>query len=244
MNIVKLGLAAVAATFIAGTAQAGTIVYDDLSDYVVNPGVNSSGNAIGGERGDATNMFDGDSSTFYSVGFGGSVSLTANPNHYKLTSGTVIEITFPGNGSHREALFVQLGLTDSEGNLVGPLTDVGYFLNQAANNQANGIDAPGVFNLVDASIAELLATPVAGSDGGFFEILINSGTFNTIVFSDASGDLFGSDAYPGQGGTRNSIDGFDIGELRVTAVPEPGTLALLGAGLASLGFFGRRRKAA
>src|SRR3546814_20410017 len=99
-------------------------------------------------------MFYGDPGTFFSRGFGGSISLTTDPNHYRLTSGTVIEVTFPGYGSHREALFVQLGLTDSDGNLVGALTDVGYFLNQAANNQANGVDSPGTVNLVDASRSE------------------------------------------------------------------------------------------
>src|SRR5690606_31111183 len=59
MNIVKLGAAAAVMMLAVGTAEAGTIVYDDPSDYTVNQGLAFNGGSIPGSRSNPNNMFDG-----------------------------------------------------------------------------------------------------------------------------------------------------------------------------------------
>src|SRR5690606_14801616 len=92
MNIIKLGAAAAVMMLAVGTAEAGTIVYDDPSDYTINQGLAFDGDPIPGSRSNPNNMFDGNPDTFFSLGQGGSILLITNPSNYRIASGTVIEI--------------------------------------------------------------------------------------------------------------------------------------------------------
>ena len=78
------------------------------------------------------------------------------------------------------------------------------------------------------------------------------GTFVFTGKSAGSVSLVASDPFPTTGGTSGNFDGFDLdpfiasgatATLTVTAVPEPGSFALAGVGIAGLVAYRRRRKA-
>ena len=83
----------------------------------------------------------------------------------------------------------------------------------------------GVFQFV----AILLNT--AAQSGAIIPLAGLGGPFDTIRIADISGPLNGA-----------TTGGFDIDAVRVSAVPLPAALPLMGAGFAALGFIGWRRK--
>jgi hypothetical protein len=93
-----------------------------------------------------------------------------------------------------------------------------------------------------------------GSPDGYNVLEINGSTFtNTLLGTSLTGDR-SIGVYltiKASGGDminsltfKSDTNAFEVDNFRVTAVPEPGTYAMMFAGLAALGFMAKRRKAA
>jgi hypothetical protein len=159
------------------------------------------------------NIFDNDSNTILSLGLGGSLDLVIDPANRSISGGTVIELTNLGS-NHAESAQIYLGLNDGDYVLIGEVF-----------NNALG----GGATFVDGLIATLSSVE-DGANTSYF-LTVFGGNFNSLRIVDSS---------PNPG---TSTDGFDIAKLSVTSVPEPATLALLGAGLLGLGGLARRKAA-
>lgn len=239
MKYSVLGSAAVAVLLGAGVAKAD-IIHDtpgEFASIVVNQGTNSAGGAVDAARSNINNIFDGSTSTFFSMGLGGQVAFTITPGN-KISGASAIEITFASAIGHMEAVEVFLGT------LANPYANsIGFLLNADANFFVNGTTGPGTDD--NSALADLSAAALSGSNGGMFTVSNIIGDFDTISFRDASG------VNPNGDGENpflltGSTDGFDLDGLKVSsvAVPEPGTLALMGAGLLCLVAVNHRRRRA
>ncbi len=85
------------------------------------------------------------------------------------------------------------------------------------------------------SSSGITAIRSAGGDSNHYTLTL-SGAFSQLVIEDTTFDNYGG-LY-----ANTANDGFDIGELQFTAVPEPGAIGLLGLSLIGLAAI-RRRKA-
>lgn len=220
--------AAIAATCgLTGTAAAATIVHDTVAEFTTidlqqgkATGSTATPNqSVAANRSVLANMFDNDNSTLLSLGLGGTgaggtLSLLIAPTDNVITSGSVIELTNVGSG-HKEKADLFLGTN------LGSWVKIGTLFNDALGATVSVVANP---------YATLSA--VDGNGPTTYSLTVLSGSFNSLRLEDKSEIVAGN------------RDGFDIAELRITSVPEPATLALLGAGLLGLAGLQRVRRRA
>ncbi|MCP1335992.1 PEP-CTERM sorting domain-containing protein [Futiania mangrovi] len=213
--ITSTAFAAAMVVGVAGTASAGIIVHDTEAEFTIT---NNQAGGVAANRSILGNMFDNDTTTMFSLGLGGNIALEIVPSTNAITDGTVVELTNLGSNHAESAI---LSLFD-----VGTATwiDIAELFNNAAPGGTQAVDAgSGVATVVGV---------VAGATSNF-TLTVLSGTFNAMRLTDTSSNIVGT----------GSTDGFDIAELSVTSVPEPGMLGLMGVGLLGLGFAAARRRA-
>lgn len=228
-------LALSAVSLAPGAALAAPVmVHDTRSEFAriaFTQGNNSTSGpggapgAVANDRSRIDNLFDtgpGSASSILSLGLGGTLGLEIAPEDRRIVSGLLSERTDgAGRGGHVERADMYLG-----NNLKGWVL-VATLLNRPAGS---GSPAVTVHERDLVSFAEPGQDPNVSRYA--FTVLGTRG-FDSIRFVDKSDSK-------GRG-----LDGFDIGTLSVSsvAVPAPGALAVLGAGLLGLGLVARRRAA-
>jgi hypothetical protein len=204
----KLFFSAITAIALAGSAHAASITFTEAQ------GTQADGAAVPADRSDIAHLTDGDVTTFYSLGIGGSLTASIAPEF--IAGASLVEVTFGNNPSFPESALVYLD-SISSGTLLGELFN--------AASGASSISANGI-------ITSLPNTPSIGVTS--FNIDLNGLSGSSLIFVDSTGDNYGA---------TGSKDGFDIGELRIAAVPLPAAGLMLIVGLGGLAALRRRAKA-
>ena len=237
MNKLVLSAIAAAGVVAAGSAaHAAPVLHDSFLKF--QSIVASQGKATGtgpadlvpvaADRSVLGKMFDNDNSTMFSLGLGGTqpgggglLEFVIAPSTNAITSGSIIELSFVGSGQReKEKAELFLGINGGAYVLIGTLLN---------DELGATVDTTG-----GSPLATISATGVNGLTT--FTLTVIGGSFNTLKLQDIS---------PIEGA---GSDGFDVAELRITSnvtlVPEPASLALLGAGFLGLAAIRRQRRAA
>ncbi|MEX2519402.1 MAG: hypothetical protein WD969_08745 [Paracoccaceae bacterium] len=191
-------------------------------------GQNGAGGDVAAARSDLSKVTDGVSNvnSIFSLGLGGFLSFDVDP--LRLGSPiVVIEVTSgTPNPSFPEAANLFLG-----GSVVGTgLSDSNSFSGGTLiGNLSNDGDLTpfGVNGAVITKTQNNLTTTFTINFAN-----VGSGVFSRVTLVDTTT------------GTGTGVDGFDVGEFSVNAVPLPAPALLLLSGLAGIGFVSRRRRAA
>jgi hypothetical protein len=205
----------------AAPSHASPIIHDTIAEFSVisiTQGLTSDGGLVAANRSLIGNVFDNNLTTMLSLGLGGTASFVISPTTNTITSGSIIELTNLGS-SHVEEARLFLGVNGGGWVAIGDLLNSQNSGGSTVQNMAPGIATLG-FSVNNAT------------NTSTYSLTVISGSYNSLRLQDISPT----------GGTNR--DGFDIAELRITSVPEPATLALLGAGLFGLGLARRRRRTA
>lgn len=274
------------ALMVPATAQAGSVVYDELSDFVFNGFSQGLGacqfedvcSAVAANRTGLSRAFDGGTATgqFHSLGVYGFATF-GTADSQSLVDLFTLESTFGGNGGptwpERLGLFFSNGVNAA--NIAtwsaDLLAEAGAISNPGLADFAGGagasmaqVDGSDLAALLRANILPdgVLGAVLSNDESSGFDIETAAGV--SVIGSDIGSngwrfdvdvalDVFGNysyltlidltmsdspDFWVGRSG-----DGWDLAELRATSVPEPGTVALLSAGLLGIGVARRRRAA-
>lgn len=200
-------IAGAAALLFAGSANAITITN--------NQGLESDGDAVAANRSDVASLTDGDTSTFFSLGIGGSITASIAPD--LIASASALEITNGNNSNFPESAEVFLGV-DATGLLLGEIFNSA---SGGTTTSANG-----------ATITATANDPGTGLTSFLIDLGVNSGS--ALTFVDTTAINFGP--------LPDNRDGFDIAELTINAVPVPAALPLFATALIGVGLMSRRRR--
>lgn len=210
-------ISAALALGLAISAQADLIVPDGSVTVIAGTGQNSDAS-----RYIESSMFDGDNSTFYAMGLGGSVQIDLDAPNYFTGEATFIEVTWNNGGekNHSEASEVWWGIDGTATELAGVCVN---------------FDTDDLSKFDDGyTYKDMVINPTMDTnDDMTWNIAVpNGGPYNMLLIKDVT-----EVALTGT----NSFDGFDVGEISY-AVPEPTTVSLLGFSMLALFGMAVRRK--
>ncbi|QIE55352.1 VPLPA-CTERM sorting domain-containing protein [Pikeienuella piscinae] len=219
------------ALILAAALAAGLPMAANAVSITANQGLNGAGGSVAADRSDLGKISDGiaTNQSIFSLGLGGFLSASVDPQALANPI-MVIEITNnTPNPLFPEAVNLFLG-----GSVSGP----------GGLDGANSFDSTGAIQIGTLS-NDGAPTAIEMNGALITKTQTNSSTKFTIDIANVGNGIFSRLTLVDiTSGTGASVDGFDIGELTVNAVPLPASALLLLSGLAGFGFVSRRRRAA
>ena len=243
--------------FVAGSLQGAIIDYRDAAS--VSPA--SPGNVIARTNG----LFTVSASGWSAGSAGTSMFTAASLNDYGTAglgvctisessggcsgSGNPSEHQLDNTDNHEFVMFQFSSSTSAQVNvtnlqvLIGSLAidyDVSYWLGNTSNTFNLGtLNAAGLAAAGFAARVDISSVTLGGADGnGWVNVNIGNLTgYNTLIFGPSVNQTTGNDGFKLKQISFTNPSGTGTGE----GVPEPGTYALMGAGLLGLGYWRRKK---
>jgi len=179
------------------------------------------------ERYIAENMFDGvvAADNFYSMGMGGVVQIDLNEPKHFVDNTAFIEVTWDNGGDieHHEAAEIWWGTENEDGSM--SYVEGALLLNCSEGYLTTGAYSDWNIVAADVNTDHIMAWKA---------YVPTDADYSSLYIRDVTLEAFGS--------TTSSFDGFDIGEITYSAIPEPASIAFLGISMLSIFGLAYKRK--